>query len=98
MYDESFDCMREEVALWNKQRNEDFLRRWCEEAGVKTPVGYCRDYSSKSYVIYTDKPGWLIGRAGCLVDKYTKIMKEEFAGLEKIKFVEVCGGFANYNP
>lgn len=89
MYDEAFYRMREEALKYNIKRNKDFLRQWCEEAGVVSPVGYGRDYSSKSYVVYTDKPGYLIGKGGCLAEKYTQIIREEFPGLKDIKFVEV---------
>lgn len=97
MYDESFENMRAEAIKFMREKTESFLSEWCKEAGVKSPVGYERDYFSKSFVVYTDRPGYLIGKGGALAEKYTILMREEFVGLEKISFVEVRGGFANYN-
>lgn len=97
MYDEAFEDMRAEAMKYMREKTESFLSKWCEEAGVKSPVGYERDYYSKSFIVYTDRPGCLIGKGGALVDKYTAIMIEEFVGLKNIRFVEVNGGFANYN-
>ncbi len=97
MYDEAFENMRAEVMEYMREKSDSFLSQWCEEARVKSPVGYERDYSSKSFVVYTDRPGYLIGKGGALVEKYTQIMRKEFVSFERIKFVEITGGFANYN-
>lgn len=34
------------------------LENWCEEAGVKTPVGYYWNIYKKCWEIYTDRPGF----------------------------------------
>lgn len=72
------------------------LENWCEEAGVKTPVGYYWNTSKKCWEIYTDRPGFLIGKAGVLVDKYKNILNKRFYCNYKIKIYEIKGGFANY--
>lgn len=95
MYDEAFENMRAEAMKYMREKTESFLSKWCEEAGVKSPVGYERNYSSKSFTVYTDRPGCLIGKGGALAKKYETLMREEFTGLERISFVEVKGGFAN---
>lgn len=82
-------------------RKRRFLDDWCKEAGVRTPVGYDFDYST-GMTIYTDKPGYLIGKGGQLVEKYTRRLNEEFGfssrnNLLKVKFVEIRGGFANHS-
>lgn len=95
MYDEAFENMRAEAVQCMREKTELFLSKWCKEAGVKSPVGYERDYSSKSFTVYTDRPGCLIGKGGALAQKYETLMRKEFTGLERISFVEVRGGFAN---
>ena len=72
------------------------LRKWCDEAGVKTPVGYYKNFSEKYWEIYTDRPGFLIGKDGILVQKYKDILNKRFYCNYEIRFREVRGGFANY--
>lgn len=44
--------------------------------------------------IYTDKPGYMIGRAGKLVEKYRKEISEaSFGQIKNITFVETYGIF-----
>ena len=72
------------------------LRNWCDEAGVKTPVGYYKNFFEKCWEIYTDRPGLLIGKAGILVQKYKGILNKRFYCDYTIRFHEVRGGFTNY--
>ena len=72
------------------------LEEWCDEAGVKTPVGYYKNSFKKCWEIYTDHPGFLIGKAGILVEKYKDILNKRFYCNYTIRFYEVQGGFANY--
>lgn len=74
------------------------LENWCKEAGVKTPVGYYWNTSQKCWEIYTDRPGFLIGKAGVLVDKYKNMLNKRFYCNYKINIYEIKGGFANYIP
>ncbi len=97
MYDENFEQMREEAIQYDIQRNRDVLERWCKEAGIKEPVGYARDYSKKTYTIYTRHPGCLIGMHGDLAKKYTEEIKKMFPAINDVIFVEINGGFANYS-
>ena len=67
------------------------MQAWKKEAGVNTPVAY--EYST-DIIIYTNRPGYLIGRAGTLVEKYRHIFEKEiplFHG--KIVFKEIRGDF-----
>lgn len=74
-----------------------FLEDWCEEAKVETPVGYYNKFSEQKLIIYTDRPGWLIGYKGKLIEKYQQKFREEFYMPNAIiEFVEVCSGFANF--
>lgn len=45
-------------------------------------------------IIYTDRPGYMIGRAGTLVEKYRKAIEaESFGTIKNILFVETYGIF-----
>lgn len=95
MYDEdAFMEMRADAIEFMRKRYTTILNKWCKEAGVKTPVGYYDNHQGV-LEIYTDKPGYLIGKGGELYDKFTAILSEEFHWNYQIKFVEVRGGFAN---
>lgn len=61
---------------------------WKMEARLNEPVMYDVNYDTKEILIYTTHPGWLIGKAGCLVNKYTEIMKEEWSIFNRFKFKE----------
>lgn len=88
--------LRETCHKITKDKHNDTLTAWCKEAGVKTPIGYYLDYTDGIYYIYTDKPGYLIGKAGCLVNKYQQLLQTKFSGVKSVKFVEIKGGFSNY--
>lgn len=95
MFDEDawMEMRSETLEFWAK-KEWGFFEAWCTEAHVKNPIGY--KIRGNEITIYTDRPGWMIGRAGTLVEKYKKIFEQEFYRKEpEIKFVEV-GGFANF--
>lgn len=95
MYDNDFQKIRAEVNIWARGRERKFLEDWCAEAGLKEPVAYDYEYH-KGFTIYTNHPGYLIGKAGGLVNKYRDRLKEEFGKDNDIKFIEIKNGFANY--
>lgn len=82
------------IAHWNKEISK-VIAEWCKEAGVSSPVGYYRNYLNGYFEIYTDRPGYLVGKAGKLVEKYEQALNELFCSNLKIKFFEIRGGFAN---
>ena len=49
---------------------------------------YDVNYDTREILIYTTRPGWLIGKAGCLVNKYTEIMKKEWPIFNGFRFKE----------
>ena len=59
---------------------EEILKNWKNESGVDNLVAIEND---TSYIIITDKPGFLIGYKGELVYKYKSLL-----GNKEIKFVE----------
>lgn len=86
----------ESLNYWDKEISK-ILEEWCKEAGVKTPVGYGKNCTSKCWEIYTDRPGYLIGKAGILVEKYKNLLNQRCYCNYKVKFHEIRGGFANCN-
>ena len=82
------------IAYWNKKISK-VIEEWCKEAGVVSPVGYYRNSLSGYFEVYTDRPGYLVGKGGGLVKKYEQALNELFCSDLKIKFFEIRGGFAN---
>ena len=53
------------------------IARWNKECGVKQVGVKLRGYGEGKYrlEIYTDRPGLLIGKAGCRIDRYSEELK-----------------------
>lgn len=64
----------------------NILKRWKAEAGAKRVIQF--RYSKGVLTIYTSQPGFLIGKAGKLHEKYNNIFENELQGFKKIMFVE----------
>ena len=96
MTDVDFVELRDAVHRTVQEKHETILSAWCEEAKVKTPVGYYLDYTDGTYYVYTDRPGYLIGKGGSLVSKYLQLLRNRFSAVKSVKFVEIKGGFTNY--
>lgn len=95
MYEDDFQEMRAEVNAWARNRERKFLEDWCAEAKLTEPVAYSYNYH-EGFTIYTNRPGYLIGKGGNLINKYRTRLKEEFHKTNDIKFVEIKNGFVNY--
>lgn len=65
------------------------IKEWKDEAKVKgiIQISAFPTYR-KTLTICTDRPGPMIGKGGYLLDKYTKIIQEEFSDIKEIKFIE----------
>ena len=66
------------ISVWDVM---DIIRQWCEEAHLNiSQVMFKLDKRTNKDTdvvkIYTDRPGYLIGKAGCIIDKYRKKMLE----------------------
>lgn len=92
-YDESWERMREEAHIFMKNKEESAIKKWLNQISYKDPVGYFLNISNREIEIFTKRPGCLIGKAGTHIEKLKAILKEEFSGEWKVKFVEVRGGF-----
>ena len=72
-----------------ERRLTEIIKEWKDEAGVKgiikiSAVPTVRD----TLIICTDRPGYMIGKEGCLVDKYREKIQKEFPRINGINFVE----------
>lgn len=52
----------------------EIMHRWKSEAKVKDPVIIKYDYRKKKMIVYTTKPGYLIGPGGSLYLKYKDLL------------------------
>ena len=79
--------------MWRKglrlvYKFDKIISLWKMEAHLSEPVMYDVNYDTKEILIYTTRPGWLIGKAGCLVNKYTEVMKKEWPIFNGFRFKE----------
>lgn len=62
----------------------NIIARWNKESNIKSNIGLKieriqdKDFRPIGYIytIYTHKPGWLIGKGGCLINKYSKELED----------------------
>ena len=64
------------------------LAAWKMEAGVTTPLMYRLRYPHKELIIYTSQPGWLIGKGGKLIGKYTTLLQAKLGNDFAVSMVE----------
>ena len=95
MFDESWEEFRTEAHAFMKEKEETLIKKWLDKISYKykEPVGYYRNVCTREMEIYARRVGCLIGKAGINVEKFRKMLNEEFVGEWKVKFVEVRGGF-----
>ena len=72
----------------------NIIKEWKDEAGVKGIV-LVSPYSSFRDIITicTDRPGYMIGKGGELVNKYTERLREHNPQLDHIEFMETDNWF-----
>ena len=73
------------------RRIERVIFHWKGDAGLQEPVMYDVNYDTKEILIYSTRPGWLIGRKGELVYKYEDFMRAVWPGFKGFKFKETQG-------
>ena len=66
------------------------LKDWKAEAKVTSHIMYRYSICNEELTICTSQPGWLIGKAGCLINKYTEILSNKLGHVVTIKLVETC--------
>ena len=72
-----------------ERRITEIIKQWKDEAGVKGIV-QINAYPTvrDTLTICTDRPGFMIGKGGCLIDKYREKIQNEYPSIKEIKFVE----------
>ena len=53
------------------------LGQWKKEAHVEEPLIIKYDYKRRKMIIYTTKPGYLVGFHGNTINKYSELLKEK---------------------
>lgn len=72
----------------------NLIASWCKEAGVKQVAAKIKIESdgTKTLVVYSDRPGYLIGKAGCVIDKYAKAIKSlKIVNIKRVVIEEISG-------
>ena len=74
----------------------NIIAAWCKEVGIYQ-VAIKTKYDSKSdcykLILYTERPGAFIGKAGSTIEKYKKMLQECKVGrmIEQIEIEEISG-------
>lgn len=72
----------------------NLIASWCRETGVKQVAAKIKTESdgTKTLVVYSDRPGYLIGKAGCIIDKYAKAIKSlKIVNIKRVVIEEIYG-------
>ena len=72
----------------------NLIASWCKEAGVKQVAAKIKTESdgTRTLIVYSERPGYLIGKAGCVIDKYTSAIKKlKMADIQKVTIEEIYG-------
>lgn len=65
------------------------IKQWKDEAGVKGIIQINAYPTVKdTLTICTDRPGFMIGKGGCLIEKYKEKIKNEYPNIKRIYFME----------
>ena len=97
-YDEdNWMALRAEAHEFMHNKHKKLIEDWCAECKVTAPIGYYNDHNG-TLTIYTDRPGYLIGKGGEKVTKFEEVLTKEFSKPYKVKFIEIRGGFVNISP
>ena len=72
----------------------NLIASWCKEAGVKQVAAKIKTEpdGTRTLIVYSERPGYLIGKAGCVIDKYTNAIKKlKIADIQKVIIEEIYG-------
>lgn len=72
---------------------EKLIKQWRKEVDIEPNVLYSINWDTHEVTIFTHRPGIMIGREGCLVNKYSKKLSEYMKSEWKFLFKE-CRGWA----
>ena len=67
-----------------KRKLTELIKQWKEEAGVKEiiQINACPTVRS-TLTICTDRPGFMIGKGGCLIDKYREKIQNKYPNIKQ---------------
>lgn len=71
---------------------KNILTEWCKECKIEC-IAYDISLSDKKVVVYTRRPGIMIGYQGKTVFKYQDMFREEYGDDFKVEFKEIKGNF-----
>lgn len=86
-----FEEMRGHVLEEMAERNERVLKRFFCRINYKGIVGYENKLGKHVFVVYTDRPGFLIGKGGENANILKEILKKEFEYDYTLEFKEIRG-------
>ena len=72
----------------------NLIASWCKEAGVKQVAAKIKTEldGTRTLIVYSERPGYLIGKAGCVIDKYANAIKKlKMANIQKVIIEEIYG-------
>ena len=72
----------------------NLIASWCKEAGVKQVAAKIKTEpdGTRTLIVYSERPGYLIGKAGCVIDKYANAIKKlKMADIQKVTIEEIYG-------
>ena len=72
----------------------NLIASWCKEAGVKQVAAKVKmePDGTRTLIVYSERPGYLIGKAGCVIDKYANAIKKlKMADIQKVTIEEIYG-------
>ena len=70
---------------------EKLVREWRKEAGIKPNILYSINWDTREVIIFTHRPGLMVGKAGCLVNKYNEMLCERTKSKWSFTFKECLG-------
>ena len=93
MDDNEFMQIREDSLDYSRNKHENALKRYLNEAGFKDTFAYEYNYSENKFTIYTSKPGYWIGKFGAGVKFLKEILSKDVRENCSVEFKEIRGGF-----
>ena len=92
-----FECFIGECLEYMANKNRKVLEKWCKQIGCDEPIGYYNKLGcGRTMIIYTTRPGALIGYKGKNVELLKEMLNKEFhCDNYKVEFIEIKGDIVN---
>lgn len=72
-----------------RNRISETIQYWKDDAHIHEPIMYDINWETREIIIYTTRPGWLIGVGGERINRYEEKMKEVFPLFKRFLFKEI---------